>query len=153
MSNVFKKFSYDEAELVKAANEQYEAELAQPEQTVSEIVQNLGTAIGAEFPIDNIEVQADPVATIAVPTIDEALLSSTPNMDVGMNEVYTNIITPDSNTTESVNIDDELLEEAKNDDNIKVILNNIDVLLDRIEEKEEVIRPAQPPHPKSNIQL
>ena len=112
VSNVFKKFSYDEAELVKAANEQYEAELAQPEQTVSEIVQNLGTAIGAEFPIDNIEVQADPVATIAVPTIDEALLSSTPNMDVGMNEVYTNIITPDSNTTESVNIDDELLEEA-----------------------------------------
>lgn len=112
VSNVFKKFSYDEAELVKAANEQYEAELAQPEQTVSEIVQNLGTAIGAEFPIDNIEVQADPVATIAVPTIDEALLSSTPNMDVGINEVYTNIITPDSNTTESVNIDDELLEEA-----------------------------------------
>ena len=112
VSNVFKKFSYDEAELVKAANEQYEAELAQPEQTVSEIVQNLGTAIGAEFPIDNIEVQADPVATIAVPTIDEALLSSTPNMDVGMNEVYTNIITTDSNTTESVNIDDELLEEA-----------------------------------------
>ena len=112
VSNVFKKFSYDEAELVKAANEQYEAELAQPEQTVSEIVQNLGTAIGAEFPIDNIEVQADPVATIAVPTIDEALLSSTPNMDVGMNEIYTNIITPDSNTTESVNIDDELLEEA-----------------------------------------
>lgn len=112
MSNVFKKFSYDEAELVKTASEQYEKELAVPEQTVSEIVQNLGTAIAAEFPINNVDVQADPVATIAVPTIEEALLSSTPNVETGMDELYTNIITAEANTTESVNIDDELLEEA-----------------------------------------
>ena len=137
MSNVFKKFSYDEAELVKAANAQYEEEMAKPEQTVSEIVQNLGTTIAAEFPINNIEVQADPVATINVPTIDETLLASTQNVNGGIDELYTNVITPETATPESVNIDDELLEEALLNDFTFEELENIDEVSD--EETEEVV--------------
>ena len=137
MSNVFKKFSYDEAELVKAANEQYEEEMAKPEQTVSEIVQNLGTTIAAEFPINNIEVQADPVATINVPTVDETLLASTQNVNGGIDELYTNVITPETATPESVNIDDELLEEALLNDFTFEELENIDEV--SAEETEEVV--------------
>ena len=116
MSNVFKKFSYDEAELVKAANAEYEESLniEAKEQSVSDIVQNFENAIGTEFSLNNIEVQADPVATIATPIIDEALLSPTlDTLEAGLDSLYSSIITPESNTQpESVNIDDELLEEA-----------------------------------------
>lgn len=116
MSNVFKKFSYDEAELVKAANAEYDESLnvEVKEQSVSDIVQNFENAIGTEFSLNNIEVQADPVATIATPVIDEALLSPTSDtLEAGLDSLYSSIITPESNTQpESVNIDDELLEEA-----------------------------------------
>ena len=116
MSNVFKKFSYDEAELVKAANAEYDESLNVEikEQSVSDIVQNFENAIGTEFSLNNIEVQADPVATIATPVIDEALLSPTSDtLEAGLDSLYSSIITPESNTQpESVNIDDELLEEA-----------------------------------------
>ena len=116
MSNVFKKFSYDEAELVKAANAEYDESLnvEVKEQSVSDIIQNFENAIGTEFSLNNIEVQADPVATIATPVIDEALLSPTSDtLEAGLDSLYSSIITPESNTQpESVNIDDELLEEA-----------------------------------------
>ena len=116
MSNVFKKFSYDEAELVKAANAEYEesinVEVKEP--SVSDIVQNFENAIGTEFSLNNMDVTVEPVATITTPVIDEALLSPTSDtLDSGLDNLYSSIITPDSNTkTESVNIDDELLEEA-----------------------------------------
>ncbi len=116
MSNVFKKFSYDEAELVKAANAEYEesinVEVKEP--SVSDIVQNFENAIGTEFNLNNMDVTVEPVATITTPVIDEALLSPTSDtLDSGLDGLYSSIITPDSNTqTESVNIDDELLEEA-----------------------------------------
>ena len=116
MSNVFKKFSYDEAELVKAANAEYDESLnvEVKEQSVSDIVQNFENAIGTEFSLNNIEVQADPVATIATPVIDEALLSPTSDtLEAGLDSIYSSIITPESNTQpESINIDEELLEEA-----------------------------------------
>ena len=116
MSNVFKKFSYDEAELVKAANAEYEesinVEVKEP--SVSDIVQNFENAIGTEFNLNNMDITVEPVATITTPVIDEALLSPTSDtLDSGLDGLYSSIITPDSNTqTESVNIDDELLEEA-----------------------------------------
>ena len=116
MSNVFKKFSYDEAELVKAANAEYEesinVEVKEP--SVSDIVQNFENAIGTEFSLNNMDVTVEPVATITTPVIDETLLSPTSDtLDSGLDNLYSSIITPDSNTqTESVNIDDELLEEA-----------------------------------------
>lgn len=111
VSNVFKKFSYDEAELVNAANQPID-EVPVKEQSVSDIVQNLEDVIGKELSLNTVEVQADPIATIETPTIDEALLSPT-STDSGIDGLYTNILTPETNTsTDEVSIDDELLEEA-----------------------------------------
>lgn len=144
MSNVFKKFSYDEAELAKAANEQVdEAPVSElKEQSVSEIVQNLENAIGTEFSLNNIEVQAAPVATINVPVIDESVLSpTTDNLEAGIDGLYTNVITPEANpSTDEVSIDDELLEEALLNDFSFEDLENVETESSTNEpEVEEVI--------------
>lgn len=140
MSNVFKKFSYDEAELANAASEQLdEAPVTElKEQSVSEIVQNLENAIGTEFSLNNVEVQADPIATINVPVIDEAILSPTSdNLESGIDGLYANVITPEANpTTDDINIDDELLEEALLNDFSFEDLENIESDEAPIEEAE-----------------
>lgn len=140
MSNVFKKFSYDEAELANAASEQLnEAPVTElKEQSVSEIVQNLENAIGTEFSLNNVEVQADPIATINVPVIDEAVLSPTSdNLESGIDGLYTNVITPEANpTTDDINIDDELLEEALLNDFSFEDLENLESEEAPIEEAE-----------------
>lgn len=140
MSNVFKKFSYDEAELANAASEQLnEAPVTElKEQSVSEIVQNLENAIGTEFSLNNVEVQADPIATINVPVIDEAVLSPTSdNLESGIDGLYTNVITPEANpTTDDISIDDELLEEALLNDFSFEDLENLESEEAPIEEAE-----------------
>ena len=140
MSNVFKKFSYDEAELANAASEQLdEAPVTElKEQSVSEIVQNLENAIGTEFSLNNVEVQADTIATINVPVIDEAVLSPTSdNLESGIDGLYANVITPEANpTTDDISIDDELLEEALLNDFSFEDLENLESEEAPIEEAE-----------------
>ena len=147
MSNVFKKFSYDEAELANAANEQVDdAPIAElKEQSVSEIVQNLENVIGTEFSLNNVEVQADPIATINVPVIDEAVLSPTSdNLETGIDGLYANIITPEANpSTDDISIDDELLEEALLNDFSFEDLENLESEETPIEEKEKEIDTVQ----------
>lgn len=142
ISTVFKKFSYEEASLLKSEKETLEEaspiiELSKPSST-DEIKQVLENFDNNENTIKNLEVSASQ-NTLVLPTIDEKVLEAKEISPESVQDTFTNIITPPTTSTDDISLDDIDLNDIDIND---LELSDIDDILDQtdeqpIENKEE----------------
>lgn len=142
ISTVFKKFSYEEASLVTSENETLEEE-ASPiineaqKNNNSDILQVLGNFDNEETTIKNLEVSAEP-NTLVIPAVDEKILEPQEITDNETQDIYTNVITPQ--TTNDV-IEDVTLDNIEINDKdipeIKTFVNSSNTEIEKQQEPQD----------------
>ncbi len=129
--SIFKKFSYDEAELINSANELIDDTSAvQNINTISEIQQTIENAkIGQDKKVTEFDVKASPIATI--PVIENNIEAITPAMDSTTgynldNDInILNVLTPESNSHTVIDNEPVIEDSNTNEENSINDENNI----------------------------
>lgn len=134
ISTVFKKFSYEEASLLKSEKEILEdaspiIELSKPS-SPNEIKQVLENFDNNENTINNLEVSASQ-NTLVLPTIDEKVLEAKEISTESVQDVFTNIVTSPTAPTDDISLDDIDLNDIDISD---LELSDIENILDKTTE-------------------
>lgn len=125
--SIFKKFSYDEAELMNSVNElENDSPIISNINTISDVQKTLENAkIGQEKDVTELNVQANPIATIPVLENDVDVItaidsSSNYSQDNDINIL--NILSPESNSFNFIDDEDtnEVIDNKVNDNNFTI---------------------------------